>query len=901
MKVRVSLFIGALLLWSLPVAAQITTGRILGVIQDESQAVLPGVTITLSGELLPGGAQVTVTDAAGAYQFSNLAPGETYALRVELPGFSTYEETGLVVMVNSSTERTVTLPLASVSETITVSGQSPTVDTRQSGIVQSLPDEVIETAATERYGIQAYMTMVPGVTASNLNRVYSFNVLGSNNNETTIMTDGVSINNVRSGGSWMLADFDGAEEMNFTTSGPSVEYQKAGGGVMSLVGKSGTNQFHGDGSAIWGPNALTSSPLVLDCNCPDGKTGFIQMKDRDWGAHIGGPIFRDRSWFFGGGIYRGEATNNPGSPPIPDSVPYLDVLFDMNHKFTWKVSENVHFQQTYYAEIWRTLLPSRPTTTRPLETVLRSKGNDPHIGTQIRWTMNNSAVLTAMYSRGLQRAWRESFTGDITTPRRQDTSTGVWSGPWPWHQQYPVRDQINVKVNQYLSSASVTQNIGYGVQIFQEKSHRADIATGGVVFFDFEGQPDEAEFRPVDYRASRTRSQGFWFEDELTFGNRVTVRGGVRYDHMVGFSQDIDELDITFEPTGNTIEGLGHMVTWNAVSPRGGVSVKLTDDGKTVLRATGGRYYLPLYMNQWESLHPGRATNTRLGWNPATAAYDILLRQVSLASDLKIDKDSSAPYSDQLSVGFDREIANNVSASVSYTHKNSKNLIDNVDVGSVFGFQDTVLADGSTVTARPRLTPSSSISLLRTNVADYYNTYNGVTFSLRKRYADRWSTNLGYTYARTKGLQSGARDPNDAINRDGGLGSRDKPHQFTLLAQYEIPVIGTQFAANLRVFSGNAISSQTRLALPQGRRTIWLEEPGSKFRTPRQEYLHLRITKILFRQAARRLELTAEIRNALQETGSPSIASLVFDASNFLDPSSYPSPRQMRLMARMYF
>ena len=251
-------------------------------------------------------------------------------------------------------------------------------------------------------------------------------------------------------------------------------------------------------------------------------------------------------------------------------MPYLDVLFDTNSKFTWKLSDNLHFQQTYYAEIWRTLLPNRPTTTRPLETVLRSKGNDPHIGTQIRWTMSNSAVLTAIYSRGLQRAWRESFTGDITTPRRQDTSTGVWSGPWLWHQQFPVRDQINVKVNQYLSGASVTQNLGYGVQIFQEKSHRADIATGGIVFFDFEGQPDEAELRPVDYRASRTRSQGFWVEDELTFGNRVTVKVGARYDHMVGFSQDIDEVDLEFEPTGNTIAGLGHMVTWNAVSPRGG-------------------------------------------------------------------------------------------------------------------------------------------------------------------------------------------------------------------------------------------------------------------------------------------------------------------------------------------
>src|SRR5206468_2625583 len=221
--------------------AQVTTGNIIGSVRDESGAVLAGVTATLASSARPGGPQSTATDEQGQYRFTRLQPG-IYTLKVELPGFNIYEETDLQVLAGNTIERVVTLKVAAVAEIITVSGQAPVVDVRRAGIQNSIPAEQLEAAASERYGVQTYMTMLPGVTTDSYNRVFQVTVMGSNSNETTILSDGVSINNVASGGSWLLADFDSAQEVSATTLGASAEYQAAGGGVLQMISKTGTNR-----------------------------------------------------------------------------------------------------------------------------------------------------------------------------------------------------------------------------------------------------------------------------------------------------------------------------------------------------------------------------------------------------------------------------------------------------------------------------------------------------------------------------------------------------------------------------------------------------------------------------------------------------------------------------------
>ena len=121
------------------------------------------------------------------------------------------------------------------------------------------------------------------------------------------------------------------------------------------------------------------------------------------------------------------------------------------------------------------------------------------------------------------------------------------------------------------------------------------------------------------------------------------------------------------------------------------------------------------------------------------------------------------------------------------------------------------------------------------------------------------------------------------------------------MGSYEIPKIEVQVSGNLTTVSGTAIASQANVSLPQGTRTINLEPSGSKYRTPVEKFMHVRFTKILFRNAHRRVELTGEVKNALNEMGTPSIRSQIYNNANFLVTNTYPEPRQLRFFARVFF
>jgi hypothetical protein len=123
----------------------------------------------------------------------------------------------------------------------------------------------------------------------------------------------------------------------------------------------------------------------------------------------------------------------------------------------------------------------------------------------------------------------------------------------------------------------------------------------------------------------------------------------------------------------------------------------------------------------------------------------------------------------------------------------------------------------------------------------------------------------------------------------------------SLMGSYEIPKIEVQLSGNLTAVSGTAIGSQANVPLPQGTRTIYLDSPGSKYRTPEEKFMHVRLTKIMFRNAHRRVELTGEVKNALNEMGTPSIRSQIYNNANFLVTNTYPEPRQLRFFARVFF
>lgn len=901
---RAALAVGiASLLCALSAEAQNLPGNIIGVVRDSSGAVLPGASVTIESPALPGGPATVVTNEHGEYRFTGLQPG-IFALTVSLAGFSSYQEKDLRVAGGGTTERNIALPVATVTETITVSGESPVVDPRETGITEALPVEVIENVPHKRYGVQSFMATLPGVTTSNYNNPFSVFVMGSNANETSFLFDGVSANHPGTGGNWTLADFDGLEEVNVVTLGASAEYQQAQGGVLNAIGKSGTNQFRADASAFWGPNALSSQPIKVDCGCPEGQTGFTWYDYYDLSGHVGGPIVRNRAWFFTGLVFRGKFATTPGQPaPLPEDQ-YLSYIGDTNTKVTWQITDKLMFRQTYYHEWFMETLPNFPTLTQPLETLQRSSGLLPQIGSELTATLRSNTVLTGRYALTNIPDERIGFYEDLTTPARIDAITGVASGNATAVRTKPRRDEVSVRVNTYFAGNRINQNVSFGAQFVRNRTFIYEVQPGGVIYSDLAGRPDQATFTPPSVQAAQYNAQALWAEDEVNLGRRLTLKFGGRFDRMVADSQDAPAIDTQFNETGTTISGLGRMFTWTTVSPRFGLNLKLTDDDKTVLRMTAGRYYRPIFLSDFTNVHPGTAVSTLARYNPATGAYDQIVSVTDPRANIAVDSEMGAPYTDQYSIGVDRELARNLGVGVSYVRKESRDQIGWIDIGGVYGTTDaTVPTTGQTLTVFPLLNAPSERRYLRTNGPGFFSRYNGLILSLTRRYANRWMATAGYSYQITTGLQptgNAGRDPNDLVNLTGRLDPQDRPHAFTLFGSYEVPKIEVQVSGNLSAVQGTPYASQAQISLPQGRRAVNLVAPGD-YRTPTETYLQFRVTKILFRREARRVELTAEVRNALQETGSRSISSRILGSPTFGQPASWPDPRQLLFLGKVFF
>ena len=921
MRLRTSLFLVVGLSYTLPLNAQGVTGSLIGVVRDVSRAVLPGTTVTVTSPAMPGGPVTVVTNEQGEYRLAALQPG-IYKLAVVLTGFSTYEEPDLRVTSGGTTERNIALSLASVAETITVTGQSPVVDTRRAGIAQTQTLEAIEAVPLERRSATDYMSRLPGATTSSYNATNNAVIMGSPANEIAMTQDGTQYNNVKSGGTYPITDVDAVQEVTVTLLGASAEYQQAQGGVMNLVNKSGTNQFRGDGRYYYLLKGLTSTPFTLPCNCPEGQTAFKWYRNDDYSAHVGGPIVKDRLWYFGGGTKVSWQYRQPGEAAQPTDVTWFQ-RYDSraSGKLTWKINDKMSFTQTGLYEWWEYLnvFPSRIT---PIDATGWYPGDIRLLGSELTWTLNPSTVMTARYSYFFMPS---STIGngpnvtktDITTPARTDSFTGVNSGNRfaGATVELPRRHGLDVKFNKYISRDRSTHNVRFGVQFVDNYTNDHVVYSGGVRYTDVNGAPDQAEFRPASSYTGENKSVAVWVEDELNFGQRLTIQPGVRFDSMKGISPDAPVIDGTvlekigtplapfyaFREAGATTPGLGTMFTWNVASPRVGVNLKLTDDGRTVLRGTAGRFYRPAFISDLLDVVPGIASTTLRRYNPTTRAYDQLISVTDPRANIGVDPNIQAPWTNSYSFGIDREVARNMAFSVSYGYKKWGDYIGWVDTGGVYGTQ-TVSTPKGTLAVSPLLNSASARKFLRTNGQGFFGTYKGIITQLTKRMSNRWMASVGYTYSHSRKLAptgTTGQDPNDLINLAGPLRTEDRPHVFNTQASFLIPRIDIQLATNLALASGQPYGSQVQVQLPQGRRTIFMEAPGS-YRTPFQTYMMLRASKSI-RYAGNRLELIAEIRNLLDEISDANVTSTVFSSPNFGVPTAWAWPRRMYLGARLFF
>ena len=284
-----------LLLWlaSAALSAQ-TTGSLVGRAMDESGGVLPGVGVEARSPALQGSRSAT-TDSAGRYRLTLLPPGD-YEVTFSLPGFAADVKTGVPVRLGSDTTLDSTLR-PSARESVIVTGEAAVVDTTAAGLGANLTARAIETLPTGR-NYSAIVQVAPGTSSDADPRnpqQSTITVYGSTGAENAFFIDGVNTTGVEYGFQGKELNYEFIQEINVKTGGYEAEFGRSTGGIVNVITKSGSNAFHGDVFGYYDNDALQAEPESVV-----STAGTVQGFTReDYGADLGGPIWKDRIWFFG--------------------------------------------------------------------------------------------------------------------------------------------------------------------------------------------------------------------------------------------------------------------------------------------------------------------------------------------------------------------------------------------------------------------------------------------------------------------------------------------------------------------------------------------------------------------------------------------------------------------------
>src|SRR6476659_8914148 len=242
-----------------PARAQQTTGNVQGRIVDAQGAALPGVTVTAK-QTATGFMRSGVSDAEGLYRI-NAVPIGTYDLHAELPGFATYDAKGLIVNVSQTVDANIELKVAGVTETVSVTAESPLIQTTNSSVGGVVDIERIENMPLNGRQFANLAATIPGVglgyhTDPTKSTQFSPQINGGNGRNVNYQIDGGDNNDDTVGGLLQLFPLEAIQEFNFQTSRYKAEYGRSVGGVMNVVTKSGANEYQGSGFTLFRDDSM---------------------------------------------------------------------------------------------------------------------------------------------------------------------------------------------------------------------------------------------------------------------------------------------------------------------------------------------------------------------------------------------------------------------------------------------------------------------------------------------------------------------------------------------------------------------------------------------------------------------------------------------------------------------
>ncbi len=360
--------------------------------------------------------------------------------------------------------------------------------------------------------------------------------------------------------------------------------------------------------------ALTSQPVHLAYPGSRGNTsGYERVAYHDLSANLGGPILRDRLWFFTGYQHLRDSDSQPGTDPAFPRKYEQDKIFG---KLTWRLAPGWQLLKSFHDEFW--VNPELPTRVKPLEATQRRHASVPAMTFgHLTHTLSPNTVWDVRVGRFTYDRTDDPSSGDWMIPSRIDRLTTVLSGAPPTlGGLLLIRTTAKGAVNHYRPFWGADHQWKVGGQIEKGEHRLASIIPSGVRFVDDGGRPFQAISAAPSLTGGVFITASGFVSDALTVGGRLTINSGLRFDHSRAISQDLPMLDVVGRETDAVVQGLGTLYTWNVWSPRLGVTMKLSDDGRTILRASYGRFNQGVLTGELSPIHPGStATTLRAGYS----------------------------------------------------------------------------------------------------------------------------------------------------------------------------------------------------------------------------------------------------------------------------------------------
>jgi hypothetical protein len=604
----------AALLSAAAVASAQSGSSIAGVVKDTTGAVMPGVTVEASSPALIEKVRSAVTDAAGQYKIVNLVPG-TYTVTFTLTGFNTIRREGVELTAAFTANVNADLKVGSLEETITVSGQAPTVDvqnvTQQSVITRDILNAIpAGMKSTGQIGV-----LIPGVTATSQDvggtqfSAVGLAIHGSRLNEQASLYDGMPFNNGQGrGGQFVAITTNDAtvQEMAIETAGLSAEAESSGVKV-NLVPRDGGNTFKGLVIGSFTNHSLQSNNLSSGLIARGLTSAATVNQAWDIDPAVGGPLIKDTLWFWGS--VRGQKTEQTlagiyfnltplGHAYTPDlSRPALSSEKNENAslRLTWQVTpknkiniqqQNAGQQRPYYGY-------SLGQLTSAPEAVYASH-SVPMYQSQLTWNSPRTSKLLFEGGVLFNNKNFPTFPQPDNLPGQaayQDSGTGFTWGNYPSFYGNNASHNFNARFAASYVTGSHALKAGVSFMHLWAWTSE-DVVNNGMVLGLLNGVPRQVTIwaTPFSFYELLNQNWGAFAQDQWTM-KRMTINAGVRFDYLndvvpaqtLGPGPQVPTRNISFdEVTG--------VPAWTNVTPRVGIAYDVFGTGKTAVKFAIGKY-----------------------------------------------------------------------------------------------------------------------------------------------------------------------------------------------------------------------------------------------------------------------------------------------------------------------